>query len=114
MSLASPHLCFVFRVVLVCTAFPLNAVTLGNNLMVSATGHNCPPLGKDESWWDMVLGDLCKKRGSADDTEGLLIEDPDDISMLLTQPTFMFTADASVHTYNFVHFVALCFDVGLR
>lgn len=63
-------------------AFPLNAVTLGNNLMVSFTGHNCPALAKDESWWDMVFGaSCCRRRGSADDSVSLLIEDPDESSI---------------------------------
>ncbi len=38
---------------LITAAYPLNAMTLGNNLMVSFIGHNCPPLAKHETYWSM-------------------------------------------------------------
>lgn len=39
-----------------CAAYPLNAVTLGNNMMAVFVGQTCPPLTKGESWWRMLFG----------------------------------------------------------
>ena len=36
------------------TAFPLNAVTLGNNLMVSFVGYGSAALGPEERWFNLV------------------------------------------------------------
>lgn len=48
----------IFPALDVMSAFPLNAVTLGNNLMVSFTGHGSHALVPGESWWNL----LCTSR----------------------------------------------------
>jgi hypothetical protein len=43
-------------------AFPLNAVTLGNNLMVAFLGHeSAVPLKPGETFWTMMFGPNCRR-----------------------------------------------------
>ena len=50
----------------VLSGFPLNAVTLGNNLLTAFTGIASPTLAQHEGWWDMVLPTAwrCGRRAS--------------------------------------------------
>jgi hypothetical protein len=50
------YIIILFPALDVMSAYPLNAMTLGNNLMVAFMGQNCPPLEKGETWWGMMFG----------------------------------------------------------
>jgi hypothetical protein len=49
------YIIILFPALDVMSAYPLNAMTLGNNLMVAFVGQNCPPLAKGETWWEMLF-----------------------------------------------------------
>ena len=58
----------VFPALDVLSGFPLNAVTLGNNLLAACTGVASPVLQPGESWWALtfpVSRRCCRRRSTA-------------------------------------------------
>lgn len=53
----------IFPAIDVLSGFPLNAITLGNNLLAAVMGLPAPMMESDERWVDTVCPAACRRRG---------------------------------------------------